>query len=80
MFEQEEKEALKEKRDFNKKRPVEPQETVYYIDDATPECLIPTMRGNPSGFCWACDEAKTLFGSLGRYTKTGSGDAAKSQL
>ena len=62
------------------KQPVYPFETIFSVDDVTPEKLSVVLKGNPGGLIWACDEIRTITSSFGRYGGAGSGDAAKSRL
>jgi len=62
------------------KPPVYPTETIFSVDDVTPEKLSVVLRDNPGGLIWACDEIRTITSSFGRYGGAGSGDAAKSRL
>ena len=62
------------------KPPSYPKETMFFVDDVTPEKLSTVLYDNPGGVMWACDEIRALLSSFGRYGGTGSGEAAKSRL
>lgn len=62
------------------KEPVYPSETIFAVDDITPEKLSSILFDNPGGVMWSCDELRGLLSSFGRYGGTGSGEAAKSRL
>jgi len=62
------------------KEPIYPSETIFSVDDITPEKLSSVLFDNPGGVMWSCDELRGLLSSFGRYGGTGSGEAAKSRL
>lgn len=80
IWEQAKSEALKKKEELKEKKPQLPGKTTLYVDDVTPESLIMTLKDNPGGVSWDCDEIRALLNSFGRYGGTGSGEAAKARL
>ena len=72
-WEQAKSEALKKKEELKEKKPQTPGKTTLYVDDVTPESLIMTLKDNPGGVSWDCDEIRALLNSFGRYGGTGSG-------
>ena len=79
-YKQEKSAALKAGTDCALKKPVFPNETMFYVDDITPEKLATVLCDNPGGCIWDCDEIRGLLASFGRYGGKGSGENAKSRL
>lgn len=79
-YEQDKAQGLKEGREPQFKKPVQPAKTTLYVDDVTPESLIMILKDNPGGVMWECDEIRGLLASFSRYGNSDSGEAAKNRL